>query len=505
MESVNYSAKAAALMIERGLFEGEPFSLLDVGCSGGIDRLWRIFGSQLHAHGFDPREDECLRLASLESNPNIHYHAVRIGLPEDDEWMRRKAQAEQTHWTYWQDVFRRSSARIHQSLFRQEPPSPPSVVTRSAEGASEPQSTSGPAVGKQGSPGPPKISVAQFAANEGLTNIDFIKIDTDGGDVEAVLSAESCIDSHDVLGFLVECQFQGSDLDTCNSFHNVDRIMKRHGFMIFSIQTLTISRAALPAPYIHHEFSETAFGQPVFGDVGFLRDPLWGVHGKPVDLTLTKLLKLISLYELFRVPDCAAELVLANRTRIAEVINPDDLLNCLTPPLGGMQLNYRDYVQAVAANPAGLLNDAVGFQEQALQHGDPPVVPGSVGEIRAACDESRVEPGPPARVTTPEGRWTYAAAVPLTIPADVAGQLWVRIRILVQRGEIGVGVLNRAGTAFQHRRFLSAGPDQQTAYLRIVNPHDAAQVIVENASPDGNPAELVLFETAVLNIGGADA
>ena len=44
----------------------ERFSLLDIGCSGGIDPKWRAFGARLRAIGIDASETECRRLASLE-------------------------------------------------------------------------------------------------------------------------------------------------------------------------------------------------------------------------------------------------------------------------------------------------------------------------------------------------------------------------------------------------------------------------------------------------------
>src|SRR5262249_57193948 len=59
---------AAALKAER-------FTLVDIGCSGGIDQLWRQFGDRLAGVGFDASASECRRLAAEETNPNVHYVA----------------------------------------------------------------------------------------------------------------------------------------------------------------------------------------------------------------------------------------------------------------------------------------------------------------------------------------------------------------------------------------------------------------------------------------------
>lgn len=59
-----------------------------------------------------------------------------------------------------------------------------------------------------------------------------------------------------------------------------------------------------------------------------------------------KLLKLVCLFALFELPDCAAEIVVAHRDRVATAVDPDALLDLLTPSLRGKQLSYADYVAA---------------------------------------------------------------------------------------------------------------------------------------------------------------
>ena len=43
--------------------KSELFTHIDVGCSGGIDPVWRVFGPRLRAVAFDASLDECERLA----------------------------------------------------------------------------------------------------------------------------------------------------------------------------------------------------------------------------------------------------------------------------------------------------------------------------------------------------------------------------------------------------------------------------------------------------------
>jgi hypothetical protein len=83
------------------------------------------------------------------------------------------------------------------------------------------------------------------------------------------------------------------------------------------------------------------------------------------------------------------------------------------------------------------------------------------------------------------------------LPAGIA-EIWVRVRARVSAGEAGFGLLNRAGDAFHERAFLRADAEAITLYLRSSEPADVASVVIQNSSPDGEPAEVELFDVSVL-------
>ena len=66
-------SKSAAFQYIADCLVDEGFTLIDVGCSGGIDPLWRAFGARLTAFGFDPDINECKRLNTIEKLPSIKY------------------------------------------------------------------------------------------------------------------------------------------------------------------------------------------------------------------------------------------------------------------------------------------------------------------------------------------------------------------------------------------------------------------------------------------------
>src|ERR1017187_6216900 len=78
----NSSGKLTRYLVDLGIFRDEPFSLVDVGASGGIQPFWRQFGDSLRAVAFDPLIKEMERLNSIEPNPSVRYVASLVGYRE---------------------------------------------------------------------------------------------------------------------------------------------------------------------------------------------------------------------------------------------------------------------------------------------------------------------------------------------------------------------------------------------------------------------------------------
>lgn len=304
-----------------GVFASDPFVLVDVGCSGGLDPAWRFFGASLHAHAFDPQIAEIERLAREEENPNVRYHAAFVGLPGEppppvddplfNPFGRTSAMQAVQHVAACDDV----------------------SVLETTDWTVQELSTA-------------RVGLADFLRDGGVTSIDFVKTDTDGSDLQVLRSVEEMIQPARVLGFMVETFYTGSDSEMANSFHNVDRLLKRHGFLLADLSVNRYSRAALPAPFVYPILAETIWGQPMWGDFVYLREGAHPDHVRFGELSETKLLKLACLYELFSVPDCAAEILVAHRERLTKLIDIDCLLDLLTPKLNGRSLGYREYLAA---------------------------------------------------------------------------------------------------------------------------------------------------------------
>jgi hypothetical protein len=329
MEFANYHPRMLRHLVEQCAFGVQPFVLFDVGCAGGIDPLWRRFGDQLAGVGFDPQQSEIERLRQSETNPRITYVATFIGLQDQHAFHQRRRQHRDNFYHYFNAFERTSAAAVWRNGTRQQS----NVLEENLTAA--------------------KIGISDYAHAHAVGHVDFIKIDTDGHDLEAALSAENIIKPFGVLGFMIETPFTGAYEDTENSFHNIDRLMRRNGMVPYAIALRQYSRAALPARFLLDIPAQTVSGQVLWADTVYLRDgaspqyvEFWGEQLEPIAV-----LKLACLYELFGLPDCAAELLVVNRNRIAQIANADRLLDLLVPQFEGTQPNYQQYVEKFRSEP----------------------------------------------------------------------------------------------------------------------------------------------------------
>lgn len=333
MDGSTENVHALPLIVEQGLLKNDPFVLLDVGCSGGIDQVWRKFGSDLVAYGFDPQLSECQRLQAQEQNPRVRYIAAYVGLPDSHPLIVQRRKDDQRifqHFNPWNCLSTAEAHALATKLAQQSQPTNENLIT--------------PMV---------RIGVDEFVEKERLSSVDFIKIDVDGADLDVVISAQPIVKLRQVLGFAVEVNWTGSYLSSDNTFHNIDRQMRTMGYSLAGISTRTYSRRDLPAPFQYEILAQTHGGQPIQGDAIYLRDAasehdslLWGNKLSP-----TKLLKLAALYEIFSVPDLAAELFNVKRAALVSLVNVNALLDALTPPLNGRRVSYFEYIAAFRADP----------------------------------------------------------------------------------------------------------------------------------------------------------
>ena len=112
MEFTAAQSHFTADVVQRGLLRQAPFQLMDVGCSGGLASLWRIYEPDLRALGVDPVVTECARLTALEKNPQIRYHPAFVGLPDDHPFNRERGGGSPTQRNPWARLSSASATEV---------------------------------------------------------------------------------------------------------------------------------------------------------------------------------------------------------------------------------------------------------------------------------------------------------------------------------------------------------------------------------------------------------
>jgi FkbM family methyltransferase len=324
----------AARVLEKCLDQQAHFTVLDVGCSGGIDQRWYAFGDRLRAVGFDPLLAEVERLNAANTHAGVRYEAAYVGCRDFDRLFPPALRNDRIATRNNQSFPRVSAYAAHRRLripYEQQQFNSGAPVARSTR----------------------TITLDDFVPAGEHRDVDFLKVDTDGHDIEVLLGAEGIMAAGGLLGLMVEVQLHGPIHEFANTYPNIDRILRQHGFSLFDLPIYRYSRADLPAPFVWDLAAQTISGQVIWGDALYLRDlasidyeDMWQGY----EVTPERVMKLACLFDLFDLPDCAAELLVARGACLGNA-QRDELLDVL---VSGEPGSYAAYVAAFEADYTSL-------------------------------------------------------------------------------------------------------------------------------------------------------
>lgn len=331
-------------MAAHALSSTSPVALIDVGASRGIHRRWAALGDRFAAIGFDPLIAEVERLNAVETRPHVRYEAALVGCRDYDRLFPPELRADEITSLHNEPYVRSSAAAAH--AIRQQ-----DYVRERFNAGAQVRYTER------------FITLDEYFASSHLRP-NFLKVDTDGHDLEVLIGAAGLLGSPDLLGVQVEAPFHGAVHPYANGFSNIDRHLREHGFSLFDLAAFRYSRAALPAPFAYGVLAQTVSGQVHWGDALYFRDLAHPSYGRMfgIDATRERALKLAALFAVYGLDDCAAEL-LVSAPALAELPARARLLDALTPRYFG-DLEYSEYMSRFAADPAAWLpRDGVSLDQ----------------------------------------------------------------------------------------------------------------------------------------------
>lgn len=323
----------------------ERFTFIDVGCSGGIDPAWRVFGDRLRTLAFDASVDECERLTAAEAHPDIRYIAGFVGIQPDHPFAAQVAGKQR----YVRNVFARTSAGRVAELQRER-----------LKSASLEEKLLHNAWGMTKLADPDKVVVVPAVLKElGWSDVDLIKIDIDGPDFEVLHSFDGQFDSLGLLAARLEVNLNGGSDPWEHTFHNTDRFMRARGFELFALDVRNYAMAALPSPFAITSPAQSVTGRPFQAEAFYARDPAgpdWPTLGSA--MSPEKLAKLAVVFSVWSQPDAAAEILLAFRDKLTSAFDVDMGIELLAGQAQAQTgavaaLPYRDYIAAFEAGAPG--------------------------------------------------------------------------------------------------------------------------------------------------------
>lgn len=338
------------------------FQLVDIGCSGGIDRRWRRMGRRLRAVGIDPDVDEIARLKASEKNPAITYLNAFAGIPPDHPFaLQRRGKPD-----FARDPNPRLSTTQYVERMRRANQRPGTGKEKRSANLWRNASLADPAEA---------VIVPEYLKSAGIASVDFLKIDVDGNDFEILHSFDRALDDLKILGVGIEVRVWGSDDETDGTFHNVDRFLKAHGFELFNLSLRRYSTATLPSRFVSRAPGATEFGRVHHGDAMYARDLGSGLYEEFAKaLTPDKLLNLAAIFAIFDLPDCAAEIVVKFLDRISTVGDVDRMLDRLAAQAERTspdKASYKSYLEQFENEPRRFLGtrNPLVLAARAARHG----------------------------------------------------------------------------------------------------------------------------------------
>lgn len=335
-------------LVAAEFFESDNLVLAYIGENRGFEDYWRIYRTQLRVYGFTGLKAASDGVNDDPDDDRVKYFSALMGATTPDsgvpeEYRQDRKLARDT------GVYPRTSARRYQREHNYSA-DVASFTSGSAKLNLDDQDT----------------SIDQFFSQPGSVAPDFIRVDSKRNCLQTLLGSRETMRSSPVLGVLVNTQFQGVLHPNADTLPNIVNFMHELGLSLFDIRPHRYSRGCLPSQFESDLPTGTVSGQVLWGELLFFRD-----LGLPnyreifeVNLTPFSILKLASLMELFGLPDCAAEVITANRDTFGQALDANQLLDLLVPKLDGREVSYEEYNDHFSCFPDSFLGTSTDKRER---------------------------------------------------------------------------------------------------------------------------------------------
>ena len=299
-------------LVEEKYFENDQLVVVDVGARKGFEKHWDYYAEQINLIGFEPNEESYKECVEKKSNAQTTYYPYALD--------RKKGKKDFYINSYLSTCGFYEPDKKIVKRFGSEDFFTVKEVTKVST-----------------------IDLDSFCEEYNLQNIDFIKLDTEGSELDILKGAEKTIENS-VLGISVEVEFIKMYIDQ-PLFSDIDQYLRSLNFELYDLDLNRSTRSSL-SPYAS---SNMNIGQIVQGQALYLRDAVGELDSYKSNKKFwhkTKILKMASIQELFNLPDCSIEL--AQKGQSLDILDGKSVtkyVDLLLPDIDGNSISYKEYLQ----------------------------------------------------------------------------------------------------------------------------------------------------------------
>ena len=310
---MNKNPRFTKHLVEKGFFVSSLLVVVDAGARGGYEDHWKWFKNQIRLIGFEPDEKECGELNTKEKDGNKKYYPVALSGAKG----KRALYLRHHHPS---SSFFQCNEKLLARL--------PDYKNAKIEGKKMVRTT----------------DLDSFLNEEKIEQSDFLKLDTEGAEFDILQGAMQTL-QNSIFGLSTEVAFMPFRKKQ-RLFSDVDILMRSSGFSLYDLPIFSTTRTCL-SPYAYVEVAgPTEYGQAMWGQALYLRDAVedFETEAGRRKWNMTRVLKLASIFELFRLNDCAIELLgAAEEKGIIRGYPVETFFDFLTPPCKGKIVSYKEY------------------------------------------------------------------------------------------------------------------------------------------------------------------
>jgi len=322
--SFSFNPRFTKYLVKNEIFKNCPLTIVDVGARGGPEYHWANYGSSIQLIGFEPDTEECNRLnKTLLPGSRIKFYPVALHKNRGKYTFYHQAPA--ASGFYPADLKLVSRFPDEVSLRAKKT----SIINT--------------------------VDFGSFVKDYKIPDVDFIKIDAEGAELDILGGAVKQL-KRSVLGISCEVFFSPWRGEG-RGFSEIEQFLRPFGFRLYDLNLYRHANKSFPGiDSVSPSYSGVApYGQIIMGQAIFFRDAVAEIEDKKLlqlDWDEIRVLKTASLFEIFRLPDCAIELIdtALRRNIISNTgkINIEKFRDLITSGFLGRITTYKQHLQKLS-------------------------------------------------------------------------------------------------------------------------------------------------------------